>query len=204
MNYERIESLLNKYFDGATSLAEERELRDFFSGHDIPANLSIYSPLFRYHSESARDKIQDTDFDEKLLSRLTEEKPILRKTNRRSINWYYITAVAACIILLFTVFLPADKNPVMHLFSSKVGDTFSDPEKAYKETVKALLLVSSKLNTGTGKMKGLSKFEEGVDNVASLSKMESGRQDIAKLDNINKGLKEMAKISKITDNSQNN
>lgn len=41
-----IEALLEKYFDGATSCEEERRLRVFFAGPDVPPHLAPYRALF--------------------------------------------------------------------------------------------------------------------------------------------------------------
>ena len=43
-----IEEVLNRYFEGETSVAEECELRRFFAGADVPDHLSAYRPLFAY------------------------------------------------------------------------------------------------------------------------------------------------------------
>ena len=46
-----IEEVLNRYFEGETSVAEERELRRFFAGANVPDHLSAYRPLFAYFDE---------------------------------------------------------------------------------------------------------------------------------------------------------
>jgi hypothetical protein len=52
MDYKAITILLDRYFDGATSLAEEAQLREFFQKHTLlPAELAQYAPLFRYTAQ---------------------------------------------------------------------------------------------------------------------------------------------------------
>jgi hypothetical protein len=41
-----IDSLINKYFEGATTSEEERYLRRFFAEEPIPDHLKVYRPLF--------------------------------------------------------------------------------------------------------------------------------------------------------------
>ena len=51
MDYKYIEQLLDRYFDGQTSIAEEQILKIFFSQDHIPAHLNAYVCLFRYAVE---------------------------------------------------------------------------------------------------------------------------------------------------------
>jgi hypothetical protein len=44
----RIEALVERFFEGATSGAEERELYDYFASDGVPLELEPYRPLFRY------------------------------------------------------------------------------------------------------------------------------------------------------------
>ena len=51
MDYKYIEQLLDRYFDGLTSTAEEQILKIFFSQQDIPAHLEAYADIFRFAAE---------------------------------------------------------------------------------------------------------------------------------------------------------
>lgn len=48
MNKEYIQSLLEKYFDGLTSLQEEQLLREYFQSDAVDADLKVYQPMFQY------------------------------------------------------------------------------------------------------------------------------------------------------------
>ncbi|HON19617.1 MAG TPA: hypothetical protein PK990_10695, partial [Salinivirgaceae bacterium] len=50
--YEYIRFLLNKYWNCETSVEEEKQLQNFFSGKDIPEDLQKYAPLFKDYKES--------------------------------------------------------------------------------------------------------------------------------------------------------
>ena len=41
-----IEELLERYFDGETSAAEEKQIRAFFASGEVPEHLAAYAPLF--------------------------------------------------------------------------------------------------------------------------------------------------------------
>ena len=43
-----IKILIEKYFEGLTSLDEEQQLRDYFRQENVPQELEMYKPLFQY------------------------------------------------------------------------------------------------------------------------------------------------------------
>ena len=53
MDYKVMEQLLDKYFDGETSLQEESRLREYFRRADVPEALQPYQPLFRHLHQNA-------------------------------------------------------------------------------------------------------------------------------------------------------
>lgn len=46
MDYVYIEQLIDRYFEAATTIEEERILRAFFSQRDVPQHLRRYAPIF--------------------------------------------------------------------------------------------------------------------------------------------------------------
>lgn len=62
MNTEKIEQLLEKYFDGETSLEEEALLRNYFQNRDIPEHLQSYRDQFGFITELSHTKPAD-DFN---------------------------------------------------------------------------------------------------------------------------------------------
>ena len=53
---KKIENILEKYFEGQTSLKEEEMLRNYFQEKDIPEHLQKYIPLFRFFTEERKGK----------------------------------------------------------------------------------------------------------------------------------------------------
>ncbi|MBC7919626.1 MAG: HEAT repeat domain-containing protein [Ferruginibacter sp.] len=51
-----IDRLLEKYYEGETSLEEEKQLREFFGGDSIPPHLQSPAATFRYLAEVRREK----------------------------------------------------------------------------------------------------------------------------------------------------
>lgn len=58
MNRKKIEELVEKYFDGQTTCAEERALRRTFAKGKVPKHLEVYRPLFAYIDKEAESHAQ--------------------------------------------------------------------------------------------------------------------------------------------------
>ena len=43
-NLHMIEELLERYFEGETSAAEEKRIRAFFASGEVPEHLAVYAP----------------------------------------------------------------------------------------------------------------------------------------------------------------
>ncbi len=65
-----IEKLLERYYDGETSLEEEKVLRQFFQNENLPAHLKSHAAQFRYFSE-ARNQHPSPLFNTRLIEKLS-------------------------------------------------------------------------------------------------------------------------------------
>lgn len=88
MEYNEIRRLLDRYFDGETTLDDEQTLRRFFaSTADVPADLRYAAPMFAYAAEKR-----------------TQTRPVAAKTSSKRFSHRIgsiaaSVAVAACIVL---------------------------------------------------------------------------------------------------------
>jgi hypothetical protein len=179
MNIQRIEKILERYYNGETSLEEERELRDFFSGEKVPPNLVSIRDQFTIADHSKDGDVLSDDFDEKILSQLQHDNIIhMPRSKRQRIFW--MAGIAASILILVGVFFKSN------FYTNKIEDTFSDPEIAYHETKKILQFVSSKLNKGTENLDQMNKFDNSLASLKNVDKFETG-------------INEAQKINKVTD-----
>ena len=97
MDYKYIEQLLERYWQGETTLQEEAILRAFFCQPDIPDHLRKYQPLFALEKE---EPLGD-DFDVRILE-MIEEKPqakIVTLTSRL-MPLFKAAAIVAIILTL--------------------------------------------------------------------------------------------------------
>ena len=77
MNYKYIEQLIDRYFQGDTSVEEEQILRNFFAQPEVPEHLRKWQPLFKAQQTLASAHL-DESFDERLLA-LTKEYRVQAK-----------------------------------------------------------------------------------------------------------------------------
>lgn len=159
-----MKNLIEKYFKGETNLEEEARLRDYFNSEEVDESLRPYQPLFRFF-EAERQHVPGDDFDRKLLARMENEAGIVKMKPRHR-NLLRIAAAAA-IALGVLLFLQKTAGPSA---AQTTGIDWSkyeitDEQVAYEQTVKALKLVSEKLNKGSaktsqeiGKIEKISKY----------------------------------------------
>ena len=154
MDLRSIEALLAKYYEGETSIEEERKLKEFFNSGDVPAELVQERMKFRFYAD-AFDEGTDKSFDDKLVPAEISNPNIKRVLLFRP-GFKTISAMAAGLLLLIGVslFLKRDVNR-----KNSYG-TYDNPQIAYAQTKNALLLISCKLNKGNKSLSKISKLYE--------------------------------------------
>ena len=98
MDYKYIEQLLERYWQGVTTLQEEAILRAFFCQPDIPEHLQKYQPLFALEKE----EVLGDDFDARILEMIGEEEPKAKIVNltSRLMPLFKAAAIVAIILTL--------------------------------------------------------------------------------------------------------
>ncbi|TKT92443.1 HEAT repeat domain-containing protein [Dyadobacter frigoris] len=93
-----IENLLDKYYNGETTLEEEKYLRLFFQNDNIPAHLQSHTAQFRYFAEAGKEQpTMVFDFH-------TQEKTVSKKSAKIKILTSWSLRIAAGLALLITGF----------------------------------------------------------------------------------------------------
>jgi|TARA_B110000967_G_scaffold41983_1_gene41897 hypothetical protein len=162
MALNKIEGLIEKYNDGATTLLEESQLRNYFSQEAIPAHLESYRQLFLYFESDTKQLTQRS-------IPLGSGKP---KKIRRFIS------VAAALVILFTAF--------MNITTENDELTLTlDELYAYNETLKAFHLISNQMTKGHKTLSSLnmisSSFEKGKKNINMLGEFNNSTNKIFKI-----------------------
>jgi hypothetical protein len=183
MNTSGIETLLGKYYEGNTSLQEEKILRDFFMDKDVPAHLKLHQPLFTYCGEEQQEEIRTRDFEKKLTAQLTHEVseiPVVHMGPARN-RLVYLTGIAASIVLLAGLFFTFQYE----VFKGSKNSTGNpDREIAYANATEALMMVSGNLNNGLKQVEHLQMLEKAMDDMQLFNKFYQAQTIIINPDEI--------------------
>jgi len=153
MEDQMIRQLLDRYFEGETSLEEEAQLRRAFQQKEVPEDLQPFRPLFRYLNQEREARL-DQGFEQRLLEQIDEkpETPPAAIMRRLPVQRWAVGIAAAVVLALglFWLYQPAtfqQQEEVAAIDWSKYE--VDDPEEAFKITQSALLQASQELNQGT-------------------------------------------------------
>lgn len=147
MESDKITLLVTKYFEGATTIAEETELKKYFASSDIALELLQYKPLFHYLSSNSTHEFK-------------KGIPLL-KTKRNPMKW---VSIAASVVVLVGVGFYTFNTYYISKPSAALG-TFDDPQVAFEETQRALELLSKHVNTGIESVQYIQTYEDTKDKI---------------------------------------
>jgi hypothetical protein len=152
MELNNIELLIEKYFQGETSIAEENELRTYFSSLNVAQHLEQYKPLFGYLSLAADQKF-------------AQEIPLLAAhmfqdhDKKRNVAWL---SIAASVVVLMGIGTYVYYNYEDANSNQDLG-TYDDPEVAFRQTQKALALLSNNVNVGIESVQYIKEYQESKE-----------------------------------------
>lgn len=146
MALDRIEILLEKYFEAETSIAEEKELKDYFASSGVAQHLEQYKPIFGYAVMAKQE-------------RFTATVPLKTKKHKKAV---WLSVAASVAVLLGVGFFTFN-----HYNQPEFQDlgTVNDPEVAFRETQKALDMISESVNKGIGGMSYLNEYEQSKNKI---------------------------------------
>lgn len=145
MEFHKIEHLLEKYFEGQTTIVEEKELQTYFSSPDVARHLEQYRSIFQFFTH------------EKNLIRPQKAAP---KSKKRLVVWLSVAASTAVFLGIGT-FVYQNYNTVT---DSSFG-TYDNPEMAFQETQKALNLLSTNVNVGVQSVQYIHEFDNSKNKI---------------------------------------
>lgn len=140
MELKLVEQLLENYFEGTTTIAEEKQLKAYFSSNDVAPHLAKYQTLFGYFEAQ-----KGTQFEQKLP---------LQPRKQTTVKWM---GIAASFVVLFgwaTFYFSAPEPKQDDL------GTYDNPEEAYAATQEALLMVAEQVNVGMQSVSHLNEYEK--------------------------------------------
>ncbi len=159
MELANMEQLLEAYFEGNTTLAQEQELRTFFNSGEVPPHLDVYRSMF-------------TGFD--LAKEESLEQSITLKSPKRNYRFWNYSIAASLLIAL---------GVTGYLFTSSANGLTAEEQEAlaaFKKTKEVMYLFSENLNEGTASIAHLNEFSNGIANMSVLNQFNESKKLILK------------------------
>ena len=147
MALDKIEKLLEKYFEGETSIVEENELKVYFTSTNVAQHLEQYQPIFGYFSQAKEQQF-------------TQEIPL--KSKKRNVVLWLSIAASVVIMLGVGTFMYFETNKLEQFAACSPED---NPQLALEQTQKALALVSEHLNTGIESVNYINEYENSKNRI---------------------------------------
>ena len=130
---DNMEVLIEKYFDGRTTCAEERAIRQAFAQGEVPEHLEVYRPLFAYLDKEAQRREHAEDVT-------PARRKIVMQSPHRHRYWIGSIAAGLALCLVLARFLPGSgKNENYAIID---GKRYTDPALVQAKAREALDNVS--------------------------------------------------------------
>lgn len=182
MDLKQIKFLLEKYYNGESTLGEEKILLKYFKSDNISNEFIADKDIFLYNLDEKHKIDSLPDYSNEIWDAIQlNNKETIQKQPK--ISSYRILQIAAGIAILLASYFLSKDHLNTQTKTIQFADTYDNPEDAYIETKKTLLYVSQLLNSGTEHLEPINKIEEGANKLNSIS-------------SFNKGLKELDPIKK--------
>ena len=172
MKTSEVKILLQKYYDGLTSLREESALEEYFLDHGADTEFEADKLHFLAVSSMRDEKIPvPEDLEASVLLTLKEVQKNQGRGSRRIL--FIALSFAAGLLLMVSTFVFLSRQDQTHFIS--------DPSVAYAQSREALEMVSKFFNEGTSKLSGLSKINDAVEPLSKLNSLDMAAKSLSKL-----------------------
>jgi|GEM_PF-1302732 len=145
MESKRLDELVARFWEGACSEAEERELKEIVLYGELPAKHAELKSYMSYMDRSKDEEGLGDVFDRQVLAAIEK-----RENASDSFPWMKMAAGMALLVGLFFTWRSYSDPQIVPDVQEEIviTDTYEDPEVAYREVKKALMLVGNKMNQG--------------------------------------------------------
>ena len=154
MEESKIREVLERYWEGETSLDEEKELRSYFASSQVADEFIPFIPLFAFFDE---EKHKEMPSDISLPNEI--------KKGGKVVNFKWLINVAASLVIFIAMFFINKNLNRESVEQYAYQDTYQTPEEAYLEVKQALLFVSTKMN------KGVSTVSQSLEKMEPLDRI---------------------------------
>ena len=137
MEYNNIQKLLDKYFEGETSMQEEQQLRSYFASDTVNVAFEMYAPLFGAFQKAGE---------------LTYDAPIVLP--KKKFPFKYVASIAAVAIVALVFWVQNVNN------ETSISSTYASEEVAILKTKQALGVMSQIITNTTTKLEVVNEFDK--------------------------------------------
>lgn len=161
MNLQELDKLIQKYYEGETTEADEEKLFELLSSGHLPPEYTRDISIITGLSGSEDIPEPDMGFEARIMNAIdnSEQQGRVISLKRRI---YTTVSVAASLLIIISSYL-------MLRPGSQPEDTFSDPVLAYNATLEILGRVSQTMNTGSDVISELSLISKAEDKLTKFS-----------------------------------
>jgi len=164
---EKMNELLEKYFEGVTNLDEEKELREYFASENVTKEHEPYRALFAAFGE---------ELAEKASAPLKKVLPKQQSIKRIWIRSFAYSGIAATILITLWIQRPNQSEN----YAVVAGNRIEDPEYAQKYAERKLNKVTEILHSS---MKPTKSIETVRQSLQPMQKIAETRNKLEKIEN---------------------
>jgi len=163
MNEQKVNELLQRYFDGETTRDEECALQRYFaqSDSDIPDPLKAYRPLFTFFAQERA------------------VQPPIRKERDIRIGWTILMGVAASIAVLFMMVLPKKESDNFVYFVD--GQRIYDETAAIAMAENSLQLLAASMQKAHTGMAAFDRLQESTQALQQFDKISEAYRQVLEI-----------------------
>jgi hypothetical protein len=195
METKEVGVLLQRYFEGESTLEEDRALEAYFSGGNVAPELLGYAEFFGGLNELAQSR-SETGFEEEIMDFILEQEN--KEKNRYRGLWSTVTGIAASVIIILGSLLIYEQK------QNTFKDTYSDPNEAYVEATKTLRYISGKYNSGLAQLSKTKQFNQALAELRKVDVINQAPKPLSDgIKTIRKGFNETKNIEKYNRISKN-
>ncbi|MBP8965921.1 MAG: hypothetical protein KBG33_00835 [Paludibacteraceae bacterium] len=168
---KEIDDLLNKYFEGKTTLEEENYLKSYFRNEEIQPEHEVYKTLFHVFDEKAKEKIP---------------QPVDEKNAQPNVKRFWkltavITGIAAAFLMIIWV-MPIEKNQDFAIVN---GEKIENTQFAQNYALEKLNNVSYKLETNLKPLEAIATVKSRMEPVKKIPEIKKRMEKIEETIHLN-------------------
>lgn len=150
METKEVKQLLQRYFNGESTIEEDRKLEAYFQSGKANEEVAQYAEFFDGMNELS-DTADDPTIEDEVMDYILENES--QDKNKYRWLWQTVTGIAASVIIVIGGMLLYQQD------DQNFDDTYENPEVAYAVAEDALGYMSAKYNKGLAELSNFDKLQ---------------------------------------------